>query len=91
MKLPRSTPSNHTSRHPFSLRTLFVVTLLIAVTLPPGITHCHSVRNWVFPPEINPNLPMTADIIPLLYGRVPPSSLREITIGPVNATVSVSP
>ena len=90
MKRPGQTRLKHHFRYQFSLRALFVATLLIAATLPTGITHFNAVTNWMFPAAVDPSLPRAADIIPSLLRRVPPSSAKEIAIPPVEVTVLIT-
>jgi hypothetical protein len=60
----------------FTIRTLMIVTLLVAVSLPTAISQYDNVTALFFPPP----KPTAASIIPLLIGRVDPSN--AITIRP---------
>ena len=73
------------AKQQFTIRSLLIATLLVALSLPVAIRHYDKVMIYFFPP---PKPAATtqlseAQIIQSLLRRVPPSSSKEIIIRPL--------
>ena len=62
----------------FKIRTLLILTLLVAISLPTAMSHYDDIAGYLFFTK-----PKVEDVIPILVSRVPPSSAKEISIRPL--------